>query len=241
VEASQLNSLPAKKNSNFSTEMIEGCLLVMESGDIDELFEIIPRIGVLRDRRFHEPLIGLLSQKDVKRREFAAYAMGAMGDAVFLDPLKKAFLSAQKMRGFGAEEFQIAVIEAIGSIGDDAVVDFFLPIIKNAEASKGKSKMHRWIVESLGAIAQQGGERSLSALVELTYHSESDLQMQAISELAVAYWHRPNEIADGTLVRIHELTGDANEIVAESAVAALQSLADVGCVKAEMLFPNPDE
>jgi len=165
-----------------------------------------------------------------------------MGNREFLEPLKQAFLECQKMKGFGAEEFQIAVIEAIGAIGDDAAVDFFLPIIKKSEEGKAKAKLHRWMVESLGAIAQQGGTRSLEALLELTLHKEPELQTQALSELSVAYWHRPNEIADSTLERIYELTRDRNPIVAESALAALQSLADVGCIRAEMLFsPKNDD
>jgi len=52
----------------------------------------------------------------------------------------------------------------------------------------------------------------------------------------VAYWHRPNEIADSTLNRIHELIDDRTPVVAESALAALQNLADVGCRRAEDLF-----
>ena len=60
--------------------MIQECLLIMESGDIEDLFEIIPRIGVLRDHRFRDPLTALLTDKDSKKREFAAYSMGAMGD-----------------------------------------------------------------------------------------------------------------------------------------------------------------
>lgn len=242
MKASKLNSSSPKKTSRFSEEMIEDCLQVIESGDLEELFEIIPRIGVLRDSRFHEPLIASLFHKDTKRREFAAYALGAMGNREFLEPLKQAFLECQKMKGFGAEEFQIAVIEAIGAIGDDAAVDFFLPIIKKSEEGKAKAKLHRWMVESLGAIAQQGGTRSLEALLELTLHKEPELQTQALSELSVAYWHRPNEIADSTLERIYELTRDRNPIVAESALAALQSLADVGCIRAEMLFsPKNDD
>lgn len=74
----------------------------MKSGDVEDLFEIIPRVGVLRDRRFHEPLLEMLFQKDLKRREFAAYSMGAMGDREFLEPLKKAFVESQKIKGFGA-------------------------------------------------------------------------------------------------------------------------------------------
>jgi HEAT repeat protein len=210
----------------------------MESGDIEDLFEIIPRIGVLRDRRFHEPLIKILASRDTKRCEFAAYAMGAMGDAEFLGALKNAFEEAQKMKGFGAQDLLIAVIEAIGAIGDDAAVEFFLPILKGSEA--GSTKLQKWIVESLGAIAQQGGSRSLDALLEMTEHRSPDLRCLALSELAVAYWHRPNEIEESTLDRIYALTTDRNAVVAESAVAALQNLADVGCRRAEELFTNQE-
>jgi HEAT repeat protein len=231
----ELDKTPRGKAARFSEEMIQDCLLIMESGDVEDLFEIIPRVGVLRDERFHQPLILLLTHKDTKRGEFAAYAMGAMGNREFLAPLKKAFLEAQKMKGLGAQEYLIAVIEAIGAIGDDAAVEFFLPILKNPEVGS-HTRMLKWIVESLGAIAQQGGCRSLEALLETTRHRSPELRAQALSELAVAYWHRPNEIADSTLNRIYELTRDKSAIVAESAVAALQSLADVGCRRAEKLF-----
>jgi hypothetical protein len=239
VEFAELDKNLPGKVSRYSEELILDCLLIMDSGDIEDLFEIIPRIGVLRDQRFYEPLIRMLSQKDTKRNEFAAFAMGAMGNHEFLGPLKKAFLEAQKMKGFGAQDLLIAIIEAIGSIGDDAAVDFFLPMVKNSD-SKLQGRMLKWIVESLGAIAQQGGARSLQALLEITGHHNAELRAQALSELAVAYWHRPNEIGDSTLGRIYELTTDKNTLVAESAVAALQSLADVGCLRAEKLFSDQD-
>jgi HEAT repeat protein len=216
--------------------MIQECLHVMESGNTEDLFEIIPRIGVLRDSRFHEPLLAMLNHKDALRREFAAYSMGAMRDPQFLEPLKKAFCVVQGMKGPAAESLQIAIIEAIGVIGDDAAVEFFLPMLKDPEQDRRKGKLPRWIVESLGAIAQQGGERSMNALLELTWHGDPEIQAQALEELSVAYWHRPNEIADSTLARICELTQDHNPSVAESAVEALQSLADVGCKRAESLF-----
>lgn len=216
--------------------MIQDCLLIMRSGGIEECFEIIPRIGVLRDARFHEPLLSLLHHKDIKRREFAAYSMGAIGHKQFLEPLKKAFGESRSVRGFGAEELQIAIVEAIGAIGDDAAVEFFLPMLKEPGEDRKNKKAAHWILESLGAIAQQGGERSLDALLELTWHDDPVLRSQAISELSVAYWHRPNEIAESTLERIYELTKDRNPIVADSALSALQSLADVGCSRAELLF-----
>jgi HEAT repeat protein len=240
----------SKKAKRFSEDMIGDCLEIMESGDIEDLFEIIPRIGVLRDSRFNEPLLALLFHEDIKRREFAAYSMGAIGNRSFLEPLKKAFAKARQLKGFGARELQIAIIEAIGSIGDDAAVDFFLPALKSCCATKasseGKSarsagRMSQWIIESLGAIAQQGGGRSLDALTELVTHDDPEIQAQALSELSVAYWHRPNEVSDSILQKIYELTTHHETIVAESALAALQNLADVGCRRAEAFFSSTEE
>jgi HEAT repeat protein len=242
----------SKKSKRFSEDMIRDCLAVMESGDTEDLFEIIPRIGVLRDSRFNEPLMALLSHDDIKRREFAAYSMGAIGDRSFLEPLKKAFFQAKQLKGFGAHELQIAIIEAIGAIGDDAAVDFFLPALKTCcatkaaterktGASRNAGRMSRWILESLGAIAQQGGNRSLEALFELVTHDDPEIQAMALSELSVAYWHRPNEIEDSVLEKIYELTTHQNPIVAESALAALQNLADVGCCRAEAFFAASEE
>jgi HEAT repeat protein len=231
--------------------MIRECLSVMESGDIEDLFEIIPRIGVLRDARFKEPLLALLNHEDLKRREFAAYSMGAMANRDFLEPLKKVFSQARQLKGFGSRELQIAIIEAIGAIGDDAAVDFFLPALKSCCAAKvaaeGKGaakiaeRMSKWIIESLGAIAQQGGNRSLEALIELTTHPDPEIQAQALSELSVAYWHRPNEVENSTLQKIYELTHHNDSIVAESALAALQNLADVGCGRAEAFFAEEEQ
>lgn len=235
MEFSELDKTTSRKVSRYSEDLIQDCLLIMESGDIEDLFEIIPRVGVLRDRRFHEPLIRMLSHKDCKRCEFAAYAMGAMGNREFLPPLKIAFLKARRLKGAGAQDFLLAVIEAIGALGDDAAADFFLPILKSGEAA-APARMLRWIIESLGAIAQQGGTRSLRALLQVIEHQNPELRAHALQELSVAYWHRPNEIADATLDMIHKLTADRSAIVAESALAALQSLADVGCHRAERLF-----
>jgi HEAT repeat protein len=226
--------------------MIHDCLRIIDSGDIEELFEIIPRIGVLRDSRFQEPLIALLRRGNAKQREFAAYSMGAMADRVFLEPLKKAFLDARTGKGFGSRELQIAIIEAIGAIGDDAAVGFFLPTLKSCCAKKasgarkreGKNaaKMGKWIIESLGAIAQQGGSQSLNALLELTEHPDPEIKSLALSEISVAYWHRPNDVDATVLEKIYSLTKHPETIVAESALAALQNLADVGCHGAEIYF-----
>jgi HEAT repeat protein len=242
----------SRKAKRFSEDMIRECLSIMEAGDIEDLFEIIPRIGVLRDSRFNDPLLELLRQDDIKRREFAAYSMGAIGDHCFLEPLKEAFMQARTLKGFGARELQVAIIEAIGAIGDDAAVDFFVPVLRTCcqakspverkkASSKNAVRMGKWIMESLGSIAQQGGARSLEALGELVGHHDPEIQAQALSELSVAFWHRPNDISDSILEKIYELTSHRNELVSESALAALQNLADVGCRRAEAYFASFDD
>jgi hypothetical protein len=246
-----VNKPGSRNQKHFSEDMIRECLATMESGDIEDLFEIIPRIGVLRDPRFNKPLTDLLFHGDIKRREFAAYSMGAIGSRDFVEPLEKAFLEAKKMKGFGAQELQIAIIEAIGSIGDDAAVEFFVPALKTCCAAKSDpehktagrnaAQLSKWIIESLGAIAQQGGQRSLEALLELASSEDPEIQAQALSELSVAYWHRPNDVEDSTLQRIYALTSHKEPMVAESALAALQNLADVGCIRAEAFFTPEEE
>jgi len=140
----------------------------------------------------------------------------------------------------------VAIIEAIGSIGDDAAVDFFLYTLKNycdvkaagdkRSDARSAQRMSKWIIESMGAIAQQGGQRSLGALIELADHADPEIQALALSELSVAYWHRPDDVADSTLEKIYALTSHPETMVAESAIAALQNLADVGCRRAEAYF-----
>jgi len=240
-----------REKKHFSEEMIRDCLEIIESADVEELFEIIPRIGVLCDARFKEPLIRLLNSGDTKKREFAAYSMGAMADRSFLVHLEKAFQEARTKKGFGSNELQVAIIEAIGAIGDDAAVDFFLPTLKTCcdrkvsgpkkGAGKTAARMGKWIIESLGAIAQQGGQQSIKALVELTAHPDPEIKAQALSEISVAYWHRPNEVDDSTLDAIYQLTTHPESIVSESALAALQNLADVGCRRAETFFSSSQE
>ncbi len=228
--------LRKKRPQGFSDEVVEDCLHIMASAGGKDLFEIIPRVGVLRDPRFSEPLKALLAHKDLKRREFAAYAMGAMGDRRFLEPLKAAFTEALALKGSRAEDLQVAIIEAIGSIGNDGAFDFFGPTLKTRPRNRQERQIQRWMIEALGAIAQQGGEACQATLLELTQHEVPEVRAQAIMELSVAYWHRPNKIPSRILDRICESARDVDRVVSESAVAALRSLADVGCRRAESMF-----
>jgi HEAT repeat protein len=227
----------AETKTRFSEDLIQACLDVLKAGQVEDLFELIPRIGVLRDPRFTEPLLAMLKHRDTRRREFAAYAMAAVGNGEFLDPLRQCFEEIKKLRGAAAEELQVAVLEAIGAIGDDGAAEFFLALLESTEPElSSNARMRRAVVEAMGALAQQGGKRALDALLRSTRHGDPELRAQSVAEISVAYWHRPNEIPESTLQRIYELREDPDEGVSQSAVAALDSLADVGCRRAERLF-----
>lgn len=226
----------------FSEDSVLECLKVLESGETEDLFELLPRISIVRDRRFYPLLLALLEHKEVRRREFAACAMGAMADGVFLEPLKKVFYKNRQLRDFGGRELQVAIIEAIGAIGNDDAVDFFLPELLNLRqaAAVGRNKkddeMCRCIIGAIGAVAQQGRPRSLATLAELATSEDPQIQVMALAELSGAYWHRPNDISDDALSDIYGMTAIGNRTVAEAALAVLQNLADVGCKRAEALF-----
>jgi HEAT repeat protein len=230
------NPARKQKSRRFSEEMIQDCLQIMKEGSAEDLFALIPAIGVLRDPSFREPLLSLLAYGDPKKREFAAYSMGAMGDREFLEPLKQAFCDLRKTKRAHVEDLLIAIIESIGEVGDDAAVEFFLPLLQEPAQGRQALRMRRWIVESLGSITQQGGARSEAALLELTRHEDPALRAQAVSELSVAYWHRPEKVPKAILDRICEMMRDGHPAVTEAALAALQSLADVGCRRAERMF-----
>ena len=223
-----------KKETRYSEELIQECLEVLESGDVEELFEIIPHLGVVRDSRFNKYLVDFLGHDNTRVRQFAAEAMGAVGQPVFLRHLKKVFLEAGNKKGFGGDTFLGAILQAIGDIGDDRAVEFLVPSFEDSrEQGRESFKVQKWVLESLGTIAQQGGEKCLGALLDLAQHVDPVVRAQAITEISGAYWHRPNEIPEEALRKLQELTQEQNESVADSALAALQELADVGCRGAE--------
>ena len=242
MKASNTETSDCGNKKQFSEDAVMECLKVLESGETENLFNFLPRIGVVRDQRFRPYLLALFKHKDIRRREFAACAMGAMADEAFFEPLKAAFLKTRRFRDFGGRELQTAIIEAIGALGNDAAIDFLLPELLNPRGKAGGGRnskdrgIRRWIIGAIGAIAQQGRPRSLAVLEKLAVNEDPEIQVMALTELSGTYWHRPNDIGDEMLRDIYDMTASGNPAVAEAALAVLQNLADVGCARAEALF-----
>jgi len=90
-----VNNISSQEARRFSEEIIQDCLLIMESGSVEELFEIIPRLGVLRDPRSY-PSDHHAGSSRRQALRVCRICDGSMGNQEFLDYLKKAFLKAQK-------------------------------------------------------------------------------------------------------------------------------------------------
>ena len=66
----------------------------------------------------------------------------------------------------------------------------------------------------------------------------SGLRAQAVRELAVAYWHRPNEVPETVFHAMTVLAGDDSDEVRGAALSALSDLAQLGCEAAEQYMSS---
>ncbi len=212
---------------------VERCLNILRTGKINELYSILPQIGVLRDESFLEPLLELLRSRDGKKREFAAHALGVMENPKALRFLYQALNDPLTTQGKGNIAVETAIIDAMGEIGSDEAVVYLCQMLNISEPNDLFARKRRELaIEALGAIAQQGGVRALEILYELLDAPDAETKIDAIPEIAVAFWHRPNEIPDRVLEKLLKLTADSNPSVRSTALSELKTLAEFGCQKA---------
>jgi len=91
-------------------------------------------------------------------------------------------------------------------------------------------------LDVLGSIAQQGGSTALGKLLECLEHEDFMMRANAITNIATAFWHRPNEIPRKIFDKLLGLFNDGDLYVQYSLISALENLADIGCRLADELF-----
>jgi HEAT repeat protein len=215
-------------------ELTQTCLMTLSRGEENQLYEILPHISILRSPAFLEPLLKLLESGQRNQQEFAAVALGSMGDGRAIQPLFKVFMQPSSLRGSGAQSLQASIIHALGEMGDEGSIKPLLEIYSLDSGSKqGASDRSSWVLSAMGNLAQQGSTLAVKELTRLMRDQDSLLRAQAVAEMAVAFWHRPNEVPETVLQEMRALAKDPSEEVKTAALDALSDLAQLGCQGAE--------
>jgi HEAT repeat protein len=160
-------------------------------------------------------------------------ALGSLGDERALEHLRAAFQQSDST----SDALQAAIIEALGELGSERAVEIIVEIYKmdTAEDDLGPHRAHLAIA-ALGQLAQQGVTAAEDELLQLMANSSEAVRIQSVTELSVAFWHRPNAIPERLLSRIVTLASEDSSEVKMAARASLSNLAQLGSKSAEELL-----
>ncbi len=218
-------------------DSIECCLEVIEKGSIQEKYKILPEISILRRPELITPLLRTLKKGSRQDREFAALALGALERTESLDSLYRALTDGGNHRGPRNQSLQTAIIVAMGEIGQDDAIPYLRKAMNYTfKGDTFLKKRKKLILSSAAYVAQQGGLKAVEFIKEHLFCDDPSLRAHALTELSIAYWHRPNQIPDKVLESFFRLACDRNSEVRTAVVSSLANLADLGCQKAEKFF-----
>jgi len=209
-------------------QLIQLCLQILEEGDEGRIFEILPHLRIVRSPTFLAPLLNLLQTGSGSQVEFAAIALGSLGDPAAIEPLYEIVKGLAEKKG--TESLQANVIQALGEVGDDAAMGPLQEIYRMSPQSKElENQRKRWVLAAIGCLAQQGCVTAVKELIGLMREEQGSLKGKVITELGVAYWHRPQELPETVLHEMISLTEDQDNEVRRASRSALSNLARLGC------------
>ena len=217
-------------------KLIRTCLRILQNGTQRQRYGVLPHIRVLHSPAFVAPLLELLQSTEKDQQQLAALALGSLGDPQTVQPLFEAFMNSVNS-GAANRSLQTAIIVSLGEIGEGNAVEPLLKIYE-LSASSGNFVLRRkkLVLIALGNLAQQGCRQAEGKLRQFLREETAGLQAQALSELCVAYWHRPHELSEELCREMLSKIESPAEEVREIALSSLSTLADLGCQGAEGYF-----
>ena len=217
-------------------ELKKTCLNIIRRGYHNEIIDVLPHLRILRSPAFQEPLLELLDKGNHDQRVAAAMALGSLGDEQAIDALRNAF----EQTGAGPDTLQTAIIEALGELGSERAVTAIVELYRLPTDAFALQRTHL-AIGALGQLAQQGVTAAEDELLRLMTDPDEAIRVQAVTELSVAFWHRPTEISDRLLNVILGLATRDTEEVRMAAKASLSNLAQLGSKAAEKHLLNIQE
>jgi len=221
------------KDIRSRDELRETCLGIIKRGSHAEISDILPHLRILRSPSFLEPLLKLLREGNLDQKSVAAMALGSLGDERAIEHLRDAFQQGDSV----SDSLQAAIIEALGELGSERAVEIIVELYK-LDSSSGDLRPQRahLAIAALGQLAQQGVTAAEDKLLELMADASEIVRIQSVTELSVAFWHRPKEIPEKLLDRILVLAREDTSEVQMAAKASLSNLAQLGSSAAEELL-----
>jgi HEAT repeat protein len=221
------------KDIKSRDELRDTCLDIIKRGSHSELYDILPHLRILRSPFFLEPLLELLRKGNTDQKAAAAMALGSLGDERAIEHLRDVFLGSAE----DSDALKSAIIEALGELGSERAVEIIVELYR-LDPSKDEVRPQRahLAIAALGQLAQQGVVAAEEELLQLMTDTSEVVRIQAVTELSVAFWHRPNDIPERLLNKIQVLARENSPEVQMAAKAALSNLAQLGSEKAEQLL-----
>lgn len=211
-------------------QLKETCLRIIRNGNAGELLRILPHISILRPPELVEPLLNLLHIGTNAQKEAAALALAGLADDRTIRALGKTIEEAILSDTPSSHSLQTAIVVALGETGKAQAVLILQKIYAlNPAGDSFRSQRRRLIVSSLGRLAQQGISSARQELLHLLKAPQREIRAEAVTELAISFWHQPKDIPETILERILEAArSDSDQKVRKAALSALNTLRRLG-------------
>ncbi|GAB4245300.1 MAG: hypothetical protein Kow00109_21300 [Acidobacteriota bacterium] len=215
------------------------CRDIIQDGNPEEILEILPHLRVLRDASFKEPLLRLLETGNIEQKAAAVEALATLADADIVPRLLQLYREARDRTSAGWSRLLTAVLSALGEFPHEDAAQALISLLPEGPPSpRVRTLWARLITAALGQQAQQEVEAAERALADLVRTGPAPLQALAVTELAIAFWHRPQGIPMEYLELLAETARDPRAEVASSAREALTSLSRIGSAPAEAVLAS---
>ncbi|MBN2432781.1 MAG: hypothetical protein JXQ27_15000 [Acidobacteria bacterium] len=220
-------------------DLFNCCREFLQNKDLAGCYDILPYVSVTKQKCLLPLFQEYLYHEDRDMQLLAVCALGAVGAGEAVPWLLEILNREESRHGPGCQKLQTNLLHALAEIGDDLAsipLKRLFDQVRPGDTFRRKRRLI--IIDALEGIARQGGKVALQQLLTCLDHEDFLVRANAVSSIAGAFWHRPNEMPEHIFNRLLELLNDRDLYVQYSLISALENLADLGCERAMDLFAD---